>query len=175
MYDKSGYRHIPHAFFEFITFLTNALPLRSIPLFWNCWLGRCWPNMVLSPTPGWPFMPAATRPVTINGLSMANGLGLPLPAGWLSCLRFISLNNIGFWSLMTRCFFVHSKKLRAAISTTSMEPKKTNLDSSGDRTGFAWLRWSMVVPRRQYLYFQGWGVKLATAANLTPPKSWSEP
>jgi len=39
MYDKSGYRHIPHAFFEFITFLTNALPLRSVPTFLELLIG----------------------------------------------------------------------------------------------------------------------------------------
>ncbi len=33
MNDKSGYRHIPHTFSEFITFFTNALPLRSVPTF----------------------------------------------------------------------------------------------------------------------------------------------
>lgn len=31
--DKSGYRHIPHALFEFITFLVQPLPIRSVPTF----------------------------------------------------------------------------------------------------------------------------------------------
>lgn len=39
MNDTSGYRHIPHAFFEFITFLTNALPLRSVPTFLELLIG----------------------------------------------------------------------------------------------------------------------------------------
>ena len=33
MNDKKGYRHIPQVFFLFITFLTVALPIRSIPTF----------------------------------------------------------------------------------------------------------------------------------------------
>jgi hypothetical protein len=33
MKDNSGYDNIPHAFFDFITFLTDALPLRSVPTF----------------------------------------------------------------------------------------------------------------------------------------------
>ena len=33
MNDKMGYRHIPHAFFLFITFLSFALPVRSVPTF----------------------------------------------------------------------------------------------------------------------------------------------
>lgn len=33
MKDNPGYSNIPHAFFDFITFLTEALPLRSVPTF----------------------------------------------------------------------------------------------------------------------------------------------
>jgi len=31
--DIAGYRHIPQALFEFITFLVQVLPLRSVPTF----------------------------------------------------------------------------------------------------------------------------------------------
>ena len=31
--DIKGYRHIPNAFFEAITFLAQALPKRSVPTF----------------------------------------------------------------------------------------------------------------------------------------------
>ena len=37
--DKSGYRPIPHALFEYITFLVQALPLRSVPTFIELLIG----------------------------------------------------------------------------------------------------------------------------------------
>jgi len=39
MNDKMGYQHIPQAFFLFITFLTTALPLRSVPTFIELLIG----------------------------------------------------------------------------------------------------------------------------------------
>jgi hypothetical protein len=39
MNDKMGYRHIPQVFFLFITFLTFALPIRSVPTFIELLIG----------------------------------------------------------------------------------------------------------------------------------------
>lgn len=39
MNDNPGYGNIPHAFFDFITFLTDALPLRSVPTFIELLIG----------------------------------------------------------------------------------------------------------------------------------------
>jgi hypothetical protein len=39
MNDKKGYRHIPQVFFLFITFLTIALPIRSVPTFIELLIG----------------------------------------------------------------------------------------------------------------------------------------
>ena len=46
MKDNSGYGNIPHAFFDFITFLTDALPLRSMPTFIELLNGKwSWVNI----------------------------------------------------------------------------------------------------------------------------------
>ncbi len=39
MNGNPGYGNIPHAFFDFITFLSDALPLRSVPTFVELLIG----------------------------------------------------------------------------------------------------------------------------------------
>ena len=54
MNDKKGYRHIPQVFFLFITFLTVALPIRSVPTFIELLVGAMITQAgFVTPKPGW--------------------------------------------------------------------------------------------------------------------------
>jgi hypothetical protein len=72
MNDKMGYRHIPHAFFLFITFLSFALPVRSVPTFIELLVG----SMITQAgfvTQAW--LAINMKRVIINGYNKENGLG----------------------------------------------------------------------------------------------------
>ena len=77
--DHKGYRHIPRALFDAITFLAQALPKRSVPTFLELLFGAI-PRQGSLPMLTWPSIPLGTGTATTSGYTSESGHGLPWDA-----------------------------------------------------------------------------------------------